>query len=405
MLVPSPMPSWLDYPTVAPTAVPTADLTYEKHRADDATNQLQLVCGLLAGCLILLAICVVFVRHGTGTRCGIGLNKASSFGGTSSNQESLLRQDGFTIIEIDSVELVERSVMIRSYEKSPAPVFVVGRDSMRVSLWSPGMAIAAPMVRNPLGGLLSDLPFVNASDGDQLDQFLRRIFEAPAEHDAARTYMLHLRNRHRNVLLEMVATHFHVRDSEPIIVMTGRQVDSDLAVLLSCGTAVAASEANHDVNAHGAWGESSHLQSVSQAGSIKGDDDDDDMLLPINDREDDGVSSSVVSTLTMSTFKPLSKICGGSTVSSLTTPTMTPGPSLSSLPMRTFRSPRPPPPSAARAAAEAYDRAGRDCTVARGKTLRHGSDASSSGDDDDDSAQPEGVFVDRSELSDLGSTL
>ena len=334
VLGPSPMPSPLPT-TVAPTALPTAAPTAGQIRAN-ATNMPRLVAGLASGCLVLLAIGVVAIWNCTCRRCDVGLGDDDSTRGASalpSNQQSLLWLDNDHIAKSELVELVERSVMIRSYATSPAPVFVVGRDSMRVTLWSPGMAIAAPMLRNPVGCLLSDLPFVNASDGYRLGRFLRRIFEAPAEHDAARTYMLHLQNRHRNVLLEMVATHFDVRGSEAVVVMAGRQVDSDLAVLLARETTVATSEANYNENTD---------EDDNDVLPIN----DDDGVLPINDREggdanpsvasalsnavlilrgDDDANSSVVSSLTMSTFKP--QICGGSTVSSLTTPTMTPGPS------------------------------------------------------------------------------
>ena len=399
-LVPSPTPLQLPT-TVAPIVVVTAAPTAEQILADDATDRAWPI--YVAICLGLLAIVVAALRYRTVRRYVVGLSNDSTVGASvsPSNQEPLLQLDDNTLTELRSVELVERSVMIRSYETSPAPVFVVGRDSMRISLWSPGMAIAAPMVRNPVGGLLSDLPFVNASDGDQLDQFLKQVFSAPAEHDHARTCMLHLRTQNRHVLLEMVATHFFVRDSESIVVMTGRQVDSDLAVLLACET-IAASEATHDVNADEVWGESSHFQSVSQAGSIKGDDDDDNMshISPADDRESDDVNPSVASSLATPALKPASKICGGSTVSSLTTPTMHPGPSVSSLPMRTFRSVRPPASSEARGAAEVCHRADRDHIVAREK-MRGGSVASSSADDDD-STRADRAFVDRSEVSDPG---
>ena len=121
---------------------------------------------------------------------------------------------------------------LKSYETSPAPVFVVARDSMRITLWSPGMAIAAPMVVNPVGCLISELPFVNKNDGDRLHRSLVRIFDNLGGHDEPRMFVLHLIVQNRRVLLEMVATHVFVTESEPIIVLTGRQVDAELAGLM-----------------------------------------------------------------------------------------------------------------------------------------------------------------------------
>ena len=312
---------------LVPSAMPSPLPTVEQIRADATTDWSRLLLGL-ASCIFVLCALLVATRLSCRRHCASGLNDDNGSIGSAlarlSNQQPLLQLDEGILTKSGSVELVERSVMIRSYETSPAPVFVIGGDSMRISIWSPGMAIAAPMVRKPVGGLLSDLPFMDASDVCRLDRFLRRIFEAPAEHDHSRTYMLHLDTKNRHVLLEMVATHFFVRDSEPVVVMTGRQVDSDLAVLLARGSA-AASEANYDVTPGEVWGsEPSHLRPVSQAGSIKGGDAVDDILQRIvrNRVPDDSTESSVGSSLTMSTFTPASKICGGSTVSSLTLPTV-----------------------------------------------------------------------------------
>ena len=133
----------------------------------------------------------------------------------------------------DSGESIEIGAsFLKSYETSPAPVFVVARDSMRITLWSPGMAIAAPMVVNPVGCLISELPFVNKNDGDRLHYSLERIFDNLGGHDEPRMFVLHLIVQNRRVLLEMVATHVFVTESEPIIVLTGRQVDAELAGLM-----------------------------------------------------------------------------------------------------------------------------------------------------------------------------
>ena len=336
VLVPSRMPS-----PPPSTPRPTVEPTAARGSKTDVNNRTWLVFGLVFGwCLLFVWWCRI-VRHRAGRACGFGLDPDGGAAELPSNQQSLLQLDNATTesgsIELDasdlpsnqhldnattesgSIELIERSVMIKSYETSPAPVFVVGRESMQVSIWSPGMAIVVPTLMDPVGSLLSHLPFVSTRDGDRLNQFLRSIFEAPAEHDHARTCMVHLRaNNNRPVLLEMVATHFHVRESEPIIVMVGRQIDSDLAVLLASETVPATSEANHDVNRDDVcWdGSVSHLLSASQAGSMKGDDDD------LHSKAIIHVPNG--NPLVMPTVEP-SLISNGSVVSSITAPTMDPG--------------------------------------------------------------------------------
>ena len=94
---------------------------------------------------------------------------------------------------------------------------------MRITLWSPGMASACPTRGSPVGWLLSNLPFVDSNDGYRLHRSLARIFETPGEHDHTRTFMLHLLAQNSRVLIEMVATHVLVTESEPVIVLTGQQ--------------------------------------------------------------------------------------------------------------------------------------------------------------------------------------
>ena len=202
-----------------------------------------------------------------------------------------------------SVELVSRSVVMKSYEFSPAAVFVIAHKTMRITLWSPGMAAAAPTLVHPLGWLLSDLPFVRESDGYLLQRALGRIFEAPDEHDETQMFALHLICQNREVLVEMVATHIVVAESDPIIVMSGREVNSDLAGLMSRKTVVAASETSADENKDGhSDGQSSvfKFRSVSQAGSSKGSDDE-EVPLPTNhcDAVQKEMASSTISSLTM----------------------------------------------------------------------------------------------------------
>ena len=162
------------------------------------------------------------------------------------NYQPLAGSDTDSRGSVSETEKILPSSVMESFKISPAPIFVIGRNSMRIVVWSPGMAMAAPMFVEPLDCLVSGLPFVNESDGFRLHRSLEQIFEAPADRDNGRTFMLHLRARsERVVLLEMIANYF-VTEDEPIIALTGREVDSELATLMA---------------------------SVSQAGSVKGGDD------------------------------------------------------------------------------------------------------------------------------------
>ena len=152
----------------------------------------------------------------------------------------VLQLDGTSEPEPSPIEFASHSTVMKSYEVSPAPVFVVNRSSMRITLWSPGMMMASPMLTAPLGCLLSELPFVNAIDGERLHRALVRFFDE--NDDVIRTVMLHLRAQGGHVLLEMVATKVFATESEPSIVLTGRKVDCGLAGLMACASAVASSE-------------------------------------------------------------------------------------------------------------------------------------------------------------------
>ena len=127
-------------------------------------------------------------------------------------------------------ESVPSSVMA-SYENSPAPVFAISRNSMRIIVWSRGMEILTRMLETPVGCLLSDLPFVNCSDGPRLQRKLGEFCDARAGPGADRTFMIHLRTHNENVLLEMVANVF-TTENEPFILMQGREVNSQLASLM-----------------------------------------------------------------------------------------------------------------------------------------------------------------------------
>ena len=273
----------------------------------------------VAGFMIVV-ICVVMVRRACRRGDGYQFGETRFY----SNQQPLLRLDGarndHDVEPEELVELVEYPVM-RSYEFSPAPVFVVAQTSMRIVLWSPGMAETAPMALNPVGCLLSDLPFVNASDGYRLHRVLGRIFEAPARHEHTRTFMLHMFAGNRHVLLDMVAAHVSVTESESIIVMTGRVVDSGLAGLMACKSAMSPSEANHDV-----VNEDEVLRSVSQAGSIKGGDDNGDgshdPVPPAHDKVCSAISSITMPSMVSHGPVPSAHDKMSSAISSITMPSM-----------------------------------------------------------------------------------
>ena len=209
------------------------------------------------------------------TRCGFGRTSPTvelPYGDILSGyQRPLLGHDDQTIRESESIELVESAGVMMSYEHSPAPIFVVGRNR-RIIKWSPGMEIAAPMLVDPVGMCIPDLPFVNSGDGDRFDKIVRRIFEAPAEHAHDRTFILHLTVSCGHVLLEMRADHL-VTQGEPIVVMTGRQLESDLACMMAQETTVAGSESKDDANIdyNDTDERSERFRSVSEEGSIKGD--------------------------------------------------------------------------------------------------------------------------------------
>ena len=283
---------------------------------------LLMAAGLAGGLALVVEIAVEWWRRHT--RCGQRTAIAGGVelrvgedGETLPGYQPLLRQNE------QSIELVGCSVMA-SYERSLAPIFVVGRNGMRVVTWSPGMVIAAPTLVDPVGTLIVDLPFVNPRDGQRFDQNLRRIFEAPAEHDNTQTFMLHLRTRSGRALIETRADHL-VTESEPIVVMTGRTVDSDLACIIARESVVAGSESNDDVY------DEVRLRSVSEVGSIKGGDacaDGGDEILgnaagcqvPREDSDaestvySDVIGASIVSSLTMPSFGGCSEVKGMSVI-------------------------------------------------------------------------------------------
>ena len=192
---------------------PAVAETGSKHRLEKNN----VITGLEIGssiALLIFGVAMAVLRRRR-ARCCFWLKAGEDR--TSSNQQPFFDPgDG----DGESVELVGRSMM-KTHETSPgaragffcnnatfrtvttitiprspppppsAPVFVVGRNSMRITLWSPGMEIAVPTHGSPVGGLLSDLPFVNGDDGYRLHRSLGHIFDAPTEHDPARTFVLH----------------------------------------------------------------------------------------------------------------------------------------------------------------------------------------------------------------------
>ena len=145
-----------------------------------------------------------------------------------------LRAEG-DVPDEPSVEVLraERFIMT-AYMSSPAPILVIGRRGMDViiKLCSRGMMSLVPTHADPVGGLLTGLPFVNTRDGARLYETVTRIFEASAECDNTMPFMLFLHTRGGVVLLEM-SLNVLVTASDPVIVMTGREVDSHLGSLIS----------------------------------------------------------------------------------------------------------------------------------------------------------------------------
>ena len=188
------------------------------------------------------------------------------------------------------------------------------------------MESVAPLHVDPVGSLLVDLPFVNPNDGGRLLTKLEKIFAAPTEHDhAAKVFALYLTTLRGVVLLEMRADHL-VSEAEPIIVLTGRMVDADLACMMAYeGSAMAPSEANGDSKDDNGEtpdaGIDQRFRSVSEVGSAKGDDD--DILLPTEEAltifSSSERSDSIISELTMPTLSAPSKASDDrSPISSLT---------------------------------------------------------------------------------------
>jgi hypothetical protein len=97
------------------------------------------------------------------------------------------------------------------------------------------MAIAVPMLVDPMENLVSDLPFVNALTGSSFREHILQSFSVSHhKQDCEQVMLLHLYSQTGPVLLEMVVN-VVVVDSKPYAVLTGREVDSGLATLIAGG--------------------------------------------------------------------------------------------------------------------------------------------------------------------------
>ena len=182
---PTQLPTISLNPTVSVPPTPRPTMAARAETSDTSW----LVPGRVIGCLALWAGVMAVVYRCYGRRpCGFGFDSHDGAMNAAERAERLLSESpsidqspllgrAIRTEALDSVELVGCSVM-RSYELSLAPVFVVGSKSMCITVWSPGMAAAAPMLVDPVGMLVLDLPFVNPGDGDQLHKSLGRIFDA-----------------------------------------------------------------------------------------------------------------------------------------------------------------------------------------------------------------------------------
>lgn len=130
--------------------------------------------------------------------------------------------------DMASTQFILRSVMA----SSPAAIFVVDRE-MQIKLWSPGMSRLVPLLVTPVGGLLADLPFVTARSGLRLSSVLQQMVKVPEAPQTVQTVMLHLASRNGPVLLEMEANLLGT-DDESLVVLTGCEVESELAGFIAC---------------------------------------------------------------------------------------------------------------------------------------------------------------------------
>ena len=87
------------------------------------------------------------------------------------------------------------------------------------------------MIFDPVDKHVSDLPFVNALAGFSFQEHVLQSFAVSCDPDREQIVLLHLHSKSGPVLLEMVVN-IVVSDSKPHAVLTGREVDSELATLI-----------------------------------------------------------------------------------------------------------------------------------------------------------------------------
>ena len=180
------------------------------------------------------------------------------------------------------------------------------------------------MLGNPVGWLLSDLPFVNVRARTRLCEVVGHKIEM-AQQDHARTkstVMLHLRARNGPVLLEMVADTLDT-EFDTTIVFTGRALESDLAGLLVCN-----SVAENDDDTQSDYAALSGVSSITMSAVALDDDTQSDYaalsgvssitmsaVALDDDTQSDYAALSGVSSITMSA------VALSSEISSITLPT------------------------------------------------------------------------------------
>lgn len=97
------------------------------------------------------------------------------------------------------------------------------------------MSSAAPMIEDPTDQLLTALPFMSPFSGILCHNVISHIVnehEAPDSAENAQVLMLHLHAKNGPVLLEMAPTVVGT-GHERCVVLTGREVNADLAGLIS----------------------------------------------------------------------------------------------------------------------------------------------------------------------------
>ena len=92
------------------------------------------------------------------------------------------------------------------------------------------MSVSVPLIGDLRNMFLGALPFAHARARDQCHSAIRRVFDATAEQEHVQI-MLNLATLKGPTLLAMVANVVRT-DSSVLVVLTGREVDSDLAGLL-----------------------------------------------------------------------------------------------------------------------------------------------------------------------------